>query len=161
MKIQSTTFDELYTPRYAIYPILKFIKPNSTIWCPFDTEKSEFVKILSENNHVVIYTHKDADEDFFTTTIQCDYIISNPPYSLKDKVLKRLYELDKPFMMLLPITSLEGKYRNELYKRYGIEILVLDKRIDFTGKKANYFNTSYFCWQVLPKQIMFETIKAK
>lgn len=38
-----------------------------------------------------------------------DLIITNPPYSFKDQFLKRAFELDKPFMMLLPITTLEGK----------------------------------------------------
>lgn len=38
--------DEFYTPEYAITPLLKYIKANSTIWCPFDTERSLFVKLL-------------------------------------------------------------------------------------------------------------------
>ena len=38
--------DEFYTPNYAIEPLLKYIKPNSVIWCPFDTEESNFVKML-------------------------------------------------------------------------------------------------------------------
>ena len=159
MKLQSTTYDELYTPRHAVLPILKYLKPHSFIWCPFDKKESEYVKVLTENGHQVICTHQDYDEDIFKIEIpNCDYIISNPPYSIKDKVLTRLYELGKPFMMLLPITSLEGKYRNELYKKNGIQLLVLNKRIDFTGKKANYFNTSYFCWNVLPQDIMFENV---
>lgn len=29
--------DEFYTPSYAIKPIMKYIKSNSVIWCPFDT----------------------------------------------------------------------------------------------------------------------------
>ena len=40
--------------------------------------------------------------------------------------------------------TLEGKTRNQLYKTYDIQLLILNKRIDFTGKGANYFNTSYF-----------------
>ena len=28
--------DEVYTPAYAVKPIIKFIPSNSTIWCPFD-----------------------------------------------------------------------------------------------------------------------------
>ena len=32
--------DEYYTPLYAIKPIAKYISPNSTIWCPFDTDIS-------------------------------------------------------------------------------------------------------------------------
>lgn len=38
--------DEFYTPLYAIAPILKYLKPNSAIWCPFDTRDSLFVKEL-------------------------------------------------------------------------------------------------------------------
>ena len=37
--------DEYYTPNYAIEPILKYLKPNSIVWCPFDTVNSNFVKI--------------------------------------------------------------------------------------------------------------------
>ena len=49
--------DEFYTPLYAIEPILKYIKPNSTIWCPFDTEESLFVNELIKGGHKVINTH--------------------------------------------------------------------------------------------------------
>ena len=39
IKLQtSKESDEIYTPIYAVYPILQYIKPNSTIWCPFDKE---------------------------------------------------------------------------------------------------------------------------
>ena len=41
--------DECYTYRYAVEPLLEFLEPyrNKTIWCPFDTEESEFVKVLT------------------------------------------------------------------------------------------------------------------
>ncbi len=32
--------DEYTTPAFAVTPILKYIKPNSTIWCPFDYHDS-------------------------------------------------------------------------------------------------------------------------
>lgn len=38
--------DEFFTPKYAVDPILKYLKPNSTIWCPFDKGFSEYVKVL-------------------------------------------------------------------------------------------------------------------
>ena len=28
--------DEYYTPSYAVYPIIKYLKQGSTVWCPFD-----------------------------------------------------------------------------------------------------------------------------
>ena len=47
-KVAGSGNDEFYTPRYAIEPLLKYLKPKSTIWCPFDTAQSNFVKMLEE-----------------------------------------------------------------------------------------------------------------
>lgn len=49
--------DEYYTPRILVDVVLPYIKPSSTIWCPFDTENSEFVLSLTEAGHKVIYSH--------------------------------------------------------------------------------------------------------
>lgn len=67
-KVAGSGNDEFYTPSYSIKPILKYLKKNSTIWCPFDTENSLFVKLLSENGHTVIHTHIDDGVDFFDCT---------------------------------------------------------------------------------------------
>ena len=42
--------DEVYTPSYAVTPILKYVpdKKELTIWCPFDYNDSEYVRILRE-----------------------------------------------------------------------------------------------------------------
>lgn len=40
--------DEWYTPVEAVKPIMKYVKPHSIIWCPFDTEESNFVKLFKE-----------------------------------------------------------------------------------------------------------------
>ena len=48
-KVASSGNDEFYTPKYAVLPILKYLKSNSKILCPFDTEDSNFVKILKQN----------------------------------------------------------------------------------------------------------------
>lgn len=57
--------DEVYTPEYAIIPILKYISSNSTIWCPFDKEESEYVKVFRQNGHQVIFSHIDNGQNFF------------------------------------------------------------------------------------------------
>ena len=56
--------DEYYTPLYAVTILDKYIQPNSTIWCPFDTDDSEFVKHFKEIGHKVINTHIFNGEDF-------------------------------------------------------------------------------------------------
>jgi hypothetical protein len=99
--------DEWFTPIEAVYPILKYIKPNSTIWCPFDMEDSSFVKVFRENGFIVIATHIINGDDFFKIDVPiCDYIISNPPYSKRNNILKRLFELKKPFAMLMNTNGL-------------------------------------------------------
>ena len=40
--------DEYYTPKILVEPILQYIPNNKRIWCPFDTENSEFVKAFEE-----------------------------------------------------------------------------------------------------------------
>ena len=46
--------DECYTPDYAVRPLLKYLEKfkGKTIWCPFDTEESEYVKILQANGMI-------------------------------------------------------------------------------------------------------------
>jgi len=164
--------DEVYTPIYAVEPILKYLKPNSKILCPFDESWSSFVKVLSEAGHTVTYSHLVTGQNFFNYSKEdvkdYDYIISNPPFSLKDKVLKRLYNLGKPFMLLLPLPTLQGMARGELFIKYGIEILGFDARIGYHTKdkmgspvRGNHFASVYFCWQVLPEKLIIESLVYK
>jgi len=85
--------------------------------------------------------------------------VTNPPYSIKTKFLKRAFELGKPFAFLLPLTALEGKERGKLYAEYGIQLIIPNKRINFmtgSGKKSVWFQTAWFTWGLnLPKDLNF------
>lgn len=130
--------DELYTPKEAINPILKYLNKNKIYWECTDFGDSNIRKVLVKNGFKVIATKKD-EFDFLKDDplFEFDVIITNPPYSIKDKFIKRCYELNKPFLLLLPITALEGKERNKLYKEKGLELIVLNKRINFMKDKKN------------------------
>lgn len=101
-----------------------------TVWCPFDTEESHFVKMLRAQGNKVICTHIDNGQDFFTTPVpQCDMIISNPPYSVKTEVLERLFEIGKPFAMLVGVVGLfESQRRFDMFKNNEFEIMYLNRR---------------------------------
>ena len=166
-KVASSGNDCYFTPSYAITPILKYLKKNSTIWCPFDTKDSLYVKILEENGHTVIHTHIDDGVDFFDCTPpHCDYIISNLPFSLKFEVFQRLFEIDIPFMMLVGVVGLfESQKRFNLFKNNDFEIMYFNKRIsffkDYSDPKPSLnppFSSVYVCHNILPKQIVFEEI---
>ena len=153
--------DELYTPNEAIYPLLKHI-PNKrlTIWECTDFGESNISKLLKEKGFNVISTHI-KDFNFLTNTpnFYFDMIITNPPYSLKDEFIKKCYEYDKPFALLLPLTALEGIVRGKMFREKGIDLLVLDKRINFMKSKKNcWFNTSWFTYKIQEKNLIFEKV---
>ena len=148
--------DEYYTPPILVKPILNFIKPHSTIWCPFDTEDSEFVKLLTEAGHKVIYSHIWYGQDFFEYEPEenYDYIISNPPFSLKLEVFERLYKLNKPFAMICGLPILNYQEVGEFFLDKELQLLIVDKKVSFDGNQAS-FNNSYFCYKMLPRDLMF------
>ena len=161
--IQHTLNDEFYTPEIAIIPLLKYLPKDVTIWECTDFGGSNITKVLREYGYNVISTHKE-NFNFLTDdpTFEFDMIITNPPYSLKDEFIEKCYQYKKPFALLLPITALEGVKRGGLYRKHGIELLIFDKRINYMkNKKANWFNTSWFCYKVLPQQLIFERIETK
>ena len=104
-------------------------------------------------------------QDFFEyEPNEWDLIVSNPPFSLKDKVLERLYSFNKPFAILLPLNSLQGKTRYKYFKQ-GIQILSFDARISYHNKdnmdvvvKGSPFATAYFCRYLLPKDLIIEKL---
>lgn len=160
--IQKPKFDDIYTPDYAIKPLLKYIPRNITVWECCDFGKSEITRLLKEHGCKVISTDKEENFFEYIPSENFDMIITNPPYSLKNDFIKRCYEWKKPFALLLPITSLEGIERGKMFRENGIELLILDKRCNFiydNAKKNNWFNTSWFCWNILPKSLMFEELQ--
>lgn len=156
---------ESYTPYYAVDPIIKYISKNKKIWCPFDKEWSAFYQSFKREGYDVVRSHIDDGQDFFTYEPDSyDIIISNPPFNIKDKILERLYELNKPFAILLPMNSLQGKTRYKFFKN-GIQLLSFDSRIGFHNLdnmdkhiKGNSFATAYFCRDVLPKDLIIEEL---
>jgi len=154
--------DEWFTPKKAIYPVLKYLKPNSIVWCPFDTKESNYVKILNEKGFVVINTHILNGYDFFDMPIPtCDYIISNPPYSLRNKVLGRLFGSGIPFMMLMNTNGLfDSSIRWDLLKSHNFTLIYLKGRVNYMQeygkelKSSPPFQSAYICSKVSDKQII-------
>jgi len=168
-KVAGSGYDEFYTPEYAVKPIMKYIKPNSTVWCPFDTDKSHFVKMLTIEGHNVISSHLEDGVDFFKHEEECDYIISNPPYSLKNEVFERLFQLGKPFAMLVGVVGIfESQKRFEMFRDNTVEVMYMNRRIAYFKSyeeqkpSANPpFSSVYICSNMLPQQIVFEEIIKK
>ena len=106
---------------------------------------------FENNGNKVIYSHIDYGQNFFDYEPQkWDILASNPPFSKKDAVLRRAYELNKPFALLLPANSIQGKTRFEIFKN-DVQMLCFDQRIDFMNPKhmdspvkGTPFGSAYF-----------------
>jgi len=146
--------DECYTPIEAIIPLLMFLDKSKVYYDCTSGKSSQIVDVLNEMGYVCLSSHS---KDFLTETppSNVDVILTNPPYSQKDKFIERCYDIGKPFALLLPVSSLQGQKRGEMFGKNGIEILALNKRIDFTGKGSPHFGVAWFCNAILPTPLQF------
>ena len=156
--------DELYTPEYAVEPILKYIPDDVVVWCPFDKEQSEFVKLISKKNKV-IHTHLDNNEDFlsYEPDEEWDIIVSNPPFTNKRLFFERALSFNKPFALIMTNTWLNDSAPKQLFKDKDLQLLMFDKRMKFVSPDGRdndkiTFSSSYYCWNFLPKQIIMEEL---
>jgi hypothetical protein len=147
--------DECYTPRDAIEPLLEYLDKKNIYYDCTSGISSKLIDTMTENG---FNCKSSGDVDFLTEEAieDFDIIITNPPYSKKDKFIEKCYETGKPFALLLPVSSMQGIKRGAMFNKNGIEILVLNKRIDFTGKGSPHFGVAWFCWNILPEKLMFK-----
>lgn len=154
--------DEYYTPKYLVKPIIKYLPKNATIWCPFDTANSEYVIELRKAGHTVIHSHIADGQDFFTyiPSQDFDFVISNPPFSLKKDILIRLYSIGKPFALLLGLPILNYNEIQDVFitNNSEVQLLMFNKKSTFDGNPSS-FNSSYFCYNFLPKDIICEKLE--
>ena len=92
----------------------------------------------------------------------CDYIISNPPYSLKGKVFKRLYDIGRPFAMLINFQGIfDHRERFNMFKNNRVEMLWLSPRVNYI-KPGEYetsgvpFQSGYLCSGIFDNELNFE-----
>lgn len=93
--------DECYTPSAAVKPILKYIKKDWVIWCPFDTAE------------------------------KWDAIVSNPPFTNKRGIFARALSFNKPFALIMSNTWLNDAAPKQLFKNKPLQLLMFEERIKF------------------------------
>ena len=154
--------DECYTPAYGVKPI-KYIPEDAVVWCPFDTQESEFVKQIEKQNEVT-YSHIGTGRDFFEyEPFEWDVMVSNPPFTNKRKYFERALSFNKPFALIMTNTWLNDSAPKQLFMDKDLQLLMFDKRMKFISPDGRNndkitFSSSYYCWNMLPKQIVMETL---
>ncbi len=155
--------DNFQTPDWPVELLVNKIKEtngrdcfyNKRVWEPA-CGRGNIVSYLLSRDIDAFGTdiNREPKQDFLTFDPPYKYfdvIITNPPFSKKTSFLKKCYELKKPFALLLPYSTLETEARQELFKKNGLQVLFLPKRVDFeyedgNFKKSPWFATAWFTW---------------
>ncbi len=154
--------DELVTPDYGIIPLIKYLPKDKIIWCPFDKEDSGYVRILKKHGFNVVFSHIDSGKDFYNyEPSNWDIMVSNPPFTKKRLIFERALEFNKPFALLMTNVWLNDSAPKHLFKDKDLQLLMFDKRIEYNDKKRIPFSSSYYCYNLLPKQIVMEYLNKK
>ena len=152
-----TKHDDYMTPKSAWEAIKDYIPKDKVIWESF-YGNGQSGKFLTELGFTVIH----EDIDFFEND-RGEIVVSNPPFTMKDKVLRRLIALDKPFILIMPSSTINTKYVRETLAG-KLQIMIPRRRIQFQkltdGKleetnRCN-FDCFYYCYKMdLPTDIIF------
>lgn len=157
--------DEYMTPSCLIEMLipylnkweLEFEKQNGhkpVIWLPFDTEESQYFKILKAWNFNVVRSHLNDGKDFFTYQPESfDIAVSNIPFSKKLDIFKRMiFELEKPFVFLMNMMAINYQIVSELFATVNpdIQFIIPDKKVSFDGNTSS-FSSGYVCYRFVDK----------
>ena len=137
--------DDYETTKETLELLLPYIKNFNKIYDPFFC--CGRVKKNWEELNKICYNEKldafdrEPPEDF-------DIIISNIPFSIKEKSMKLFFDLKKPFIILMPLSAIGSKWINKYFNK--LQFIIPHKRLHFmkNGKMGvgSWFETCFFCY---------------
>ena len=157
--------DEYYSPQNVVDMILPYIYRGGyhTVWCPFDKAESKFVTTFQDAGLKVTYGHIETGQDFFAyQEPQAEIVVSNPPFSKRDAIFQRLFELNVPFALVMNFNGLfDSRRRVDLFREHGVELLIPRGRMKFCHRDRGQLNSPnfqsiYVCHGLLEQQIVFD-----
>lgn len=151
--------DECYTPKYVVEEIIPYLSKDKIYWLPFDRDDSAFVQVLKENGYTFINSHIDYGQDYYTYEPEkWDIMLSNPPFTNKRKIFERALTFGKPFALIMSNTWLNDAAPKDLFYENDLQLLMFRNRIKFLNNgivnNKITFSSSFFCYNLLPKQII-------
>ena len=130
------------------------------VWCPFDTDNSEFVLALKEHGFKVVHSHIMTGQDFFKYEPEhWDIIVSNPPFGNKKEIVERCLSFGKPFALLMSNMWLNDTAPCRLFEDKELQLLLFDRRVQYNELGRIPFSSGYYCHRILPKQLIFEKLQ--
>ena len=111
--------DDYTTPKIAWEDIKQYIPKDKKIWEAFygDGKSGQHLKELGFD---VIHEPRD----FYDEPPEYDIVVTNPAFSQSKRVIERLVELDKPFIIILPVSKITTGYFRDSLKDKGLQIII-------------------------------------
>lgn len=158
--IDTSGADFYPTPTWATHALIDNEPFVGSVWeCACgDGSMSEVLKTRYDVISTDLYDrgYGKSEQDFLTTTEQCDNIITNPPFKLAEDFLKvALRQSDKKVALLLRLAFLESQKR--YHSVYMVcppsTVWVFSERITFypQGKQTGGSGTIAYAWFVWDK----------
>lgn len=144
--------DQCQTPPYALLPLLPYIPKEWTIWESAAGQGFMVAALKKLTPNFVYGSSIEQGFDFFKyQPDQFDVQITNVPFSLKYDWLKRTYELNKPFALLMPFDTWAAAKAQRLFQTHGISVILMNRRINFYMPYKKWagtadFSVAWFCW---------------
>jgi hypothetical protein len=144
--------DDYETQSDILNDLIPYI-PEGIIYDPFYCT-GKVIEEWKKLNRVCINEKKDA---FTWKPENFDLVVSNIPFSMKEKCVKLCLDLDKPFALLMPIDALGSKWIKKYFDK--LQFLIPNGRYSFlkNGKmgKGSWFDTMWVCYKLkLPQNII-------
>lgn len=161
--ITKKKLDDYNTPFYVWEILFDYLNldKNTKIYEPFYSNgvAKNYLAKLGYNNVI----HENMN--FFDNYDKYDYeiIISNPPYSIKKNILKILYIIDKPFVLIVPTSIISKLYLKNIFGNdiYKLQYIIPNRRIQFErldgyNQKRTAFDTIFLCYKMnLQRDIVY------
>ncbi len=159
--------DDYYTPKSTWKLIAPFIPENKVIWemCLLNSNEQS-KKYLKEVLPTCTIVGNKTVDCLETTYWGADIIITNPPFEteIKKKILKRLVEIDKPFILVMNCLNIFSKYFHEIFNDLDIKYIIPRQKLHYDkykeggeefleSKKNTSFNSIFVTYKIVEKNI--------
>lgn len=161
--IKKTKLDDYNTPLYVWHMLLDYLNldKETIIYEPFYSNGVSKIYLGKLGYSNVIHDNEDFFENY--DKYEYDIIISNPPYTIKQNILKILYRIDKKFVLIVPTAIISKLYLKNIFGKdiYKLQFIIPNRRIQFErldcfNQKRTAFDTIFLCYKMnLERDIVY------
>lgn len=148
------------TSKYIFSMLDNIVDKNLVIYEPFylDGKSKTYLNELGYEN---VIHNKECFFENYNKYIY-DIIITNPPYTIKKQIFQKLYEINKPFIVIVPISTITKLFIKQIFKAdvERLQMIIPNRRMQFEKNgnqlKRCYFDCVFLCYKLnLEKDILY------